>query len=326
MLFKNNKENKDNPRRGDIFPKVFSVIVAVILWFYVIDVQNTNEEKTIFNVPVVIENFENTDGLDIVSGKDYTIDVVVRGTKSDVMRVEQKNIYASVNMLGIDSAGNYKLDVNVSSPRNLTVVNQTVSQINVSVDKTVGKSVPIVVDAKYSIEGEFYEKGEEILSNDTVFISGPEKVIDSVKCAEARPEFGLLKSRVTSKVSLVLVDENGNDVLNPYVKLKETDVTVTIPVYKIASKKIIANFYDVNYIYDYVVQPSEIRVKGEATVVDNIDSIKTAPITEIDPMLVLKGLEIPEGISVLDKNGVPVDSVKVFIKSVKPISEEGAND
>ena len=326
MFSKNNVENKDNLRKNDIFPKVFSVIVAVILWFYVIDVQTTTEEKTIFNIPVSIENFENADGLDIVSGKDYSIDVVVRGTKSDLNQVDQKNIYASVNMLGIDAAGSYKLDVNVSSPKNVFVVNQTVSQITVSVDKIINKSVPVVVNAKYSIEEELFEKGDEILSIENVQISGPEKIIDSVNRAEARPVLGKLESRVSAKVSLVLVDANGNDISNPYIKLNESDVTVTVPVYKIASKKIVANFYDVNYVYDYSVVPSEIRIKGEVTSVDNIDSVKTVPIIETNPMLVVKSLEIPEGISVFDVNGVPVDSVKVYIKSVKPISEVVAND
>ena len=323
-----NKDSDKNAKlyNSDILPKVLSVVVAIILWFYVVDVQNTYEEKTVFNVPVVIENFEYASGLDIVSGKDYTIDVVVRGTKSDVTHVDQSDIYASVDMLGIDSAGNYKLDVSVACPKNLSVVNQTVSQINVGVDKTIAKSVHIVVNASYSIEEEFYEKGEEILSFDTVFISGPEKIIDSIKRVEARLDLDKLESKVTARVPLVPVDENGNEVSNPYIKLKDSAVTVSIPVYKIASKKIVANFYDVNYLYDYVIHPSELRVKGESTVVDNIDSIKTVPITEINPMLVVKSLEIPEGLSVFDNNGTPVDSVKVYIKSVKPIHEVAEND
>ena len=97
MFFSKKNKNDKKLYGSDILPKILSVIVAVILWFYVVDVQNTNEEKTIFNIPVAIENFEYASGLDIVSGKDYTIDVVVRGTKSNVNNVDQKSIYASVD-------------------------------------------------------------------------------------------------------------------------------------------------------------------------------------------------------------------------------------
>ena len=103
----------NNGSHNSIVPKILSVIAAVILWFYVIDVRTTTEETTFYGIPIVINNFSYTDGLDIVSGKDFTVDVEVRGKKSDLSQVTSQDIYASVNMSGIDYAGTHKMDVDI---------------------------------------------------------------------------------------------------------------------------------------------------------------------------------------------------------------------
>ncbi len=329
MLFSwnSNTKNSDNGKKSrDILPKVLSVIAAVILWFYVIDVQTTTEEKTIYNVPVAIENFDNTIGLDIVSGRDYVVDVVVRGTKSELTELSQDDVYAYVDLSGISFAGSYKVSVNVVSRSGASVVNQTVSEVNIGIDKTVAKPVPVVVNAEYSIEEDVYEKGEEILSFDTVYISGPENVVNTVAKAEARIDLGKLNSKITSRVTLVPVDYDGNVVTSPYVKFKDTAVTVTVPVYKTATKKVDVSFYNVNYSYDYVLSHNEIKIKGDASVVDSIESIKLESITETEPCLLIKRLSLPEGIIAYDMNGATLDSVRVSIKSVKHVSGNSENE
>ena len=52
----------------DWLPKILSVIAAIILWYYVIDVRTTTEEITVYAVPIAINNFSSMDGLDIISG------------------------------------------------------------------------------------------------------------------------------------------------------------------------------------------------------------------------------------------------------------------
>ena len=304
------------------FPKIFSVIAAIILWFYVVDVQTTTEEVTIYSVPVEIENFLSADGLDIISGRDHTIDVVVRGTRSDVMPLTQNDIYASVNMSGIVSAGNYKLDVNVNAPKGVSVVSKTVSSISIDVDKTISKTIPIFLNAEYSIAEDIYEQGEPILSSDTVYVQGPERLVDSVVKAEARVNLEHLESKISARVALVPVDESGNDVSSPYLRLKDSFVNVTIPVYKVATVKVEPVFYDANYRYDYDILPKTIRIKGDATTVDSIEKIFTLPITETEPRLVVTRFNLPDGITAYDDKGSVIDSVRISLKSVEIIKSD----
>ena len=46
--------NTSKAKKRDILPKIFSILAAFILWFYVVDIRTTIEEKTITGIPVNI--------------------------------------------------------------------------------------------------------------------------------------------------------------------------------------------------------------------------------------------------------------------------------
>ncbi len=322
FIKKKNNVIKTSGKTASWVPKVISVIAAIILWFYVIDVQTTTEEITLHNIPVEIENFLSSDGLDIISGKDHSIDVVIRGTKSDVLKISQDDIYACVDMRGVENAGNYKLDIVVEVPSGISVISKTASSITIGVDKTASKPVPIVLNAAYSIAEDIYEQGEPILSSDMVYITGPENLVDSVVKAEARVDLEHLESKISARVALVAVDNNGNDVNSPYLKLKDSFVNVTIPVYKISTVRVEPDFYDANYIYEYDLLPKTIRIKGDSVTVNSIEKIFTEPITETHTRLVIKRLNLPDGITAYDDKGSVIDSVRISIKSVTDLTSD----
>ena len=316
----------EHMRKSDILPKIFSVIAAVILWFYVVDVRTTTEETTFYGIPIVINNFSYADGLDIVSGKDFTVDVELRGKKSDLSLVTSQDIYASVNMSGIDHAGTHKMDVDVVCMKNgVSVANKTVSQINVSVDRTVADVVPVEAVMLYSIEEDIYEIGTPVLSFDSVKISGPENFVDTVVKAKVEINAGKLDNSITYTGKIKLYDESGDVIDTPYIKLSQDVVKVEIPVYKTELKTVVPVFYNDDYKYEYTVSPAQIYVKGAVNIVESFKNAATEPITEIVTMTSIKRLNLPGGVSAFDANGNVVDTVKVNISSVTNVSDEVEN-
>ena len=223
-----------------MFAKILSVVAAIVLWFYVVDVQNTVEEKNVYNVPIVIENFKSIDGYNIVSGMDNAVDVVIRGTKSDISDVDSNDIYASVDMSEYTQAGDYKCSVRISAPEGISVVSRSVSQITVSVDKTISRTFEIKpVLTSYSISND-YTMGTPILEEYFVRVEGPEEIINSISFAEVRlASLGELKGDKTSRGEVVLVDVDGNTVKSPYLKLNGSHnglyLNVKIPVTKVVT-------------------------------------------------------------------------------------------
>lgn len=198
---------KQNKSKADILPKIFSVLAAVILWFYVVDLRTTTDEITVYGVPISINNFSENDGLDIVSGKDFTVDVEVRGNKSELGMVSAQDIYASVDMNGVDRAGTHKLDVDVVSlKKGVTVVNKSVSRISVTVDKNASAVVPIELVMLYTIEEDVYEMKSPVMSFESVQITGPQNIVDTVVKAKVEMNIGKVENTITYTGKLKLYD------------------------------------------------------------------------------------------------------------------------
>ncbi len=322
-----NGAGKHKSKFRSLFPKILSVVAAVILWFYVVDVRTTTEEKVVYGVPISINNFSHADGFDIISGKDHTVDVVVRGLKSDISDVTASDLYASVDMGGIDSAGSHRLDVNVESLKNgVSVINKTVSAINVNVDKNVSFVVPVEPIIIYTIEEDIYEMETPKLSFESVRVTGPQNIVDTIKTAKAEKDIGKVENSITTTVKLKLYDESGNLIDSPYIKLAENVVKVEIPVYKSEVKSVLPNFTDTDYKYDYTVSPSEILVKGDVKSVEKIKNILTEQIIEITPSKVVKRLDLDGKLKAYDLDGNSIDTVTVTIKSVIDLKAAQADE
>ena len=310
------KSRKTRSTKKDIFPKILSILAAVILWFYVVDIRTTIEEKVISGVPVVIENFNSAANLDVISGREHTIEVTVSGIKNDIEKISQSDILVTADMNGIDTAGTYKIDLNITSPSGITVINKSSSEISVTVDKTTSRHFPI--DVKYrstDVDASIYEIGDPILSASSIQISGPQKVVDSIEKMLVTLNMDVIKDTIDSKgCTVVPVDEHGNVVSSPYIKLNQTTVDVMIPVYKAADVEIIPVYSDeLNYTISYSdFSPKFVTVKGKVEAVNSIDCIFTEVIdVENAHGVVNANLNLPDGITAFDKNGSPVHSVRI---------------
>ena len=312
----NNKGRKSGSAARDIFPKVLSVVAAILLWFYVVDIRTTIEEKVITGIPVVIENFDTEANLDVISGKEHTIEVTVSGIKNDIEKITQKDIVVTADMNGIKTAGTYNLSLNVVSPSGITVKNKSSSEITVTVDKTTSRHFPIEVEYFYNdVDASVYEIGEEILSASSIQITGPQKIVDSIDKMLVQLNMDVIRDTIDSKgCSAIPVDKNGNIVSSPYIKLNQTTVDVLIPVYKEADVEIIPVFSDeLNYTLSYKdFSPKIVTVRGRVEAVNSIDCIFTETIdVEKASGTVNVNLNLPGGISAFDKYDNPVHSVRI---------------
>lgn len=314
--------NKKNSVRT-ILPKVLSVVAAVILWFYVADIKSTDVEKVISGVNVEIINFDNTSGMDIVSGKDYVIDVTVKGVKSKIEEVTSEDISATINMNGIKEPGDYDLDIDVTSKSGITVKSITPGEITVRVDKTSSTHIPVEVQFTCNSIGNDIsdvQSSSPLLSASSVQVTGPKKEIEKIEKLVVRLEVDTVTETIVAKnQTLIPVDENGKDVFGPYITLHQSYVDVTIPVYKTKKVEVAPVFEDeLNYTYSYKLYPKEITIVGESAYIDSITSIKTRP---VDINKNYQNLDLPEGIVAYNENGNRIYDVSMTGIVATPIVE-----
>ena len=319
VIFK--KNNKDDAKGVASFrkhlPKIMSVFAAIVLWFYVIDVQNTTEEKVIPGVSVLLENFDNSNGLAVVSDNEHTIEVTVSGTKSDIAKISQKDIIAIVDMSSVVSTGNHKLDIDITSPQGVSVVNKSASEVSVYVDKTTTKNIPVEIDLMYDKLNPEYEVGTPILSHSSVQVTGPQRVVDSVDKLKAKLKAVEINETFKSQVSLEPVNAEGGTVSTTYITLSQSIISVTIPVYKSSTVGVTPVFaYSNDYEFKYRVVPETIKIRGEVSDVDSVSSISTAPITSTEPTQLVSPLDLPGNIKAYNLDGVMINAVEIVIEDV----------
>ena len=277
-------QKKPVSRKRDIAARIICVIGAVLLWFYAVSTQTIIEDRRFASIPVELigaDTLEENYGMTVISGYDFSIDVTLAGTRGELSRVSAEDISAYVDLSQISTAGEYSLDVRTSVPSGVSMKELSANYVNVYVDKRTQKAVEIRVNPTYQIESD-YTLGTPFANIETVTVSGPEDVLESITHAQVAVNVGKLTKSVTTTGSIVLYADS-TPVTNPYVKVSETNVTVTVPVY--AEKSVPLS---VAFKYGYfneknsivTIEPSSVRIKGDPTELDKISTVELMTLDE----------------------------------------------
>ena len=272
-------------RNEKLIAKILCVLAAIILWFYVVMTDTTTDEKVFSGISVDIrgrDRIEDTLGLTIISGYDLTVDVTVKGPRADINRLTVDDVKAYIDMKTVDGAGEYTLPIRTSLPNGITAGTLSANYMTVYVDKRTTISVPVKIVTSQVIEADF-TMGTPEPSIETVNVSGPEEVLRTIDHAEASFDLGRVSKTLISTGKLTLVDANGNEINDPYVRLQTSEVTVRFPVYiyrdfdlKVDTKY---GYYD-STNSRITISPASIQVRGDPDVISSMDSVSLGQIDE----------------------------------------------
>ena len=265
-------ESGKEKKKNGLLPKILSVIAAIALWLYVF--QAVEEELVFKEIPITLENFNTNLELDVVSGYESTLDVTVSGTKSMVSEITSKDIKASVDLSSVTERGTYVLDVNVEAPSTVKIVGKSVTQLKISVDKTVEKVIELEPVLSYNIQYP-YELGEIALAADTVTLKGPETDINAVARATVQLDLGSVKNNILSNAEVTLYDENNYEIQSKYIIITPSAVEVSLPVNKTALFAVQADVVLDKEKFEYTVTPASLYLKGAVNDVEALTALKT---------------------------------------------------
>lgn len=282
-----NKKN-DNAKGGkhNILILIFSFVIAMSIWLYVMSMEDGEYEKTINLVPVQIvgtTELEYSNNMSVISGYDNTVNVTLKGKRTDVNKYTVNDIYAYVDVSKIDSADRQMLTVSVEALPDVSITVISPTAIAVYADVIDTKDVPVVVKPYYTIDGAYFVDTDKITKSiDFVEVTGPVSVLQNVECAVAESNIGKLTGSVKSTTSIYLVDKKGTKIQNPYLKTDADMVEITIPVYLRKYIKLTYE-YDEKVFEDYNLDISlefdSVCIIGEVLKVSSIDEICVLTLT-----------------------------------------------
>ncbi|MGI5957794.1 MAG: YbbR-like domain-containing protein [Massiliimalia sp.] len=243
QLFENNR-----------FLLILSVLVAFVSWFLVSTTVNPNANTTIKDVPVTIDLTDTAaenNGLSVVSDKEITVDVAVRGKSYEIGNLDAEDFkVVPVNLGEVTEPGMHELTLQVTPIVDLSEDTEAVAEprrISVQFDRMEKKTFQLEASAPYKEAAEGYYIDQYIASPKELTISGPESIVSQIsRCVVENKDKMEINNSSTIDGTLILYDANGQVIDDTYLSYPEdTQFKIAIPLYKQETLPFTFEFYNV---------------------------------------------------------------------------------
>lgn len=155
---------------------VLSLLLAVLLWIYVTNVQNPLKEQD-FRVALHTQG-ELGQGL-VASGWPEQVTVRVQGNNSQLAGLMSSDFQARLDLSGLTEGETTRL-VQVIAPAGIQVLGANPDRVSIKVERIVQHRVPVIISLRGN-PATGYTAGEPVVQPATVLIQGPDTLISGVK-------------------------------------------------------------------------------------------------------------------------------------------------
>lgn len=298
--------------RRNLAMKLLSLVVAMLLWFYVTNEQAPVEQTTM-NVRVEAQQLRSDYSL--ITKLD-TVKVSLQGTKNALSSLTDDKIVAYIDLSNV-KPGTNEVDVRVKAPAGIKALQINPARLTVNIDVTEKKEVPV----KINISGNpaaGYIAGLPKLNPTVVTIKGPARFLKQIAYVTLDLDLGGTQQNLNisrpAKITLKNIDDGVIDI-NP------SDIQVIIPITKDVQTKTVPLKYRLigdpaaGFKVDTVTLATDkITIQGAKDILDSLEAINLEAIditgAKSDLQKVVK-IVLPDGVKTA--NG---DTVQVVIKIV----------
>ena len=304
---------------SNTFLKILSVIIAIVMWIYVIEATNPMKAQTFTDVSVQLLNEESlaARGLALSGEANYTVDVKVEAKRADLSKISDADIIANADLFGYSMGKNY-IPVTVSAPNDITIIGVEPIKINVVIEELVEVTKPIKVTFIGQFEDDI-EAGQVTTQPGEILVSGAKSEVSAVAYVKAEVNTSKLSADAsTIQAKAVAVNSAGDVVQNVRLSSSYIDVTARLSQVKAVPLTVeltgeVAPIYEVTSL-DI---PDSVKIKGTKEALAGITAL-TASAIDISTVSNTSKLPIeiplPEGVEFA--SGYESLSVGITIKPV----------
>lgn len=270
--------------------KIGSILVAALLWFVVVNVDNPVGTRTFRDVQVKVLNtnlitddgktYQILDRTDVVS-------VTVTAKRNILDKLSKTDIEAYADMKDYDSDLNsVKIKAIVRNYDSATCITNPVN-MRVRIEDLESKQLPVTVETK-GTPADGYKVGQTTVDPESVTISGPKSMVNKVAKAVVTVDVNGLNGDKTLPATLVLYDNSNRKMDSSLIQDNPDKEKVSVHVTMLNSKKVSLNIEGVSGTpaegyekTDVTIEPSSITIAGKQEDLNKIDNIPI-PISAVD--------------------------------------------
>ena len=255
---------------SNTFLKILSVIIAIVMWVYVIEVTNPMKPQPFSDVPVQLLNEESlaARGLALSGEANYTVDVKVEAKKADLSKLSSRDIIVQADLFGYSMGKNY-IPVMVKVPDGVNLISYDPIKINVVIEELVEVPKPIKVVFVGPFE-ENIEAGQVTTQPEEILVSGAKSEVGAVSYIRAEVNTaGLTAEGNTVQAKAVAVNRSDDVVQNVRMSSSYVDVSARLSQVKAVPLTVdltgeVAPIYEVTNL-DI---PDTVKIKGTRDALD----------------------------------------------------------
>lgn len=270
----------------DIGWKLFSVAVAICMWFIVLNVENPVESKS-FTSYIEIQNEnaildQNKTILNIDEIKEMKVSIKIRGKRMTLDRLAQgKDVsaYIDLSSLGENYSGQeatvpVKIKLPSTTGESVSIEYVNPSSVTLRTDSLVSKEMAVSV-VKEGAEQEGYEAGDFTVEPSTLTVYGPSAEVEKVAAIKATVDVSTLVEDNEIESVPAAYDTEGKVVESVF--LSSSSVKVSVDMKKVKRVPVEASISGVT-ADGFVVKgvkavPDNVFITGEEDILQRIDSV-----------------------------------------------------
>jgi len=318
-------EMNDKLINKDITKRILSVMLALLLWVYVITEQNPDVIKDI-SIPIRLVNTVFLEDNNMVLASDpstFKLTLKVKGKNKVLEKLNESSVEAVADLAGHRLKGDNFLEIKINGiPENVNIIQKSAESLKVVLEPkiTVQKSVQI------NLMGDPASGMAAMLPTmvpSDVIITGAESQINKISSVKVDVDVAGVTGEVKKVLPVRILDENGKDISG--ITVDPGNVQVSIPIENTKLVSVEADIAGVPaegfMINNITAAPREILITGKREVLSGINSIKTEKIDitgETGDISRDIGLILPAGVEVTDGARL----VKVMIDIEKNVTNE----
>lgn len=307
--------------------KVMSLVIAIVVWIIVANVDDYKTTKQISGIEIEFVNgdaiTEKNKVYEVPEGT--TIDIVVKGRRSVVEELTSEDFKAVADLSKMSVTNAVTVEVSAVSSyvaKDLTI-SYTNNAVTIAVENKIEKQLPITVRANEEV-AEGYAIRNKTATPNLITVKGAESVVNMIEEVVVDVNVTGANHNLTANAQPVFLDHSGEEIESTKFEYDVDEVAVSVEI--LQTKKLSVRVKTAGDVKDgYAIasidyQPTSILVVGEAADLAKVDEVL---IDDIDVTDCSKDLEtsvviadyLPSGIVLADDNEEVM--IKVMIEAVE---------
>ena len=311
--------------------KFLAVLIALVLWLAIVNVNDPEKTITVSNIPISVTNESAITSRDMVYNvkSEQYLNITVSGKRSIVSNLSAEDFRATASLKELSKVNSIPVDVttkNASLGRKITIVKQSAQTILVDVENVEEKDFTDLVVEYTGKVADGYVAGLSSMSTDEVTVKAPTSIIDKIKKVAVRCSLDGINTNISKKCPVILYDKNDKEIKSDEIELSDKKIRVNVNVLRAKQVPISTINKDElgkpadGYVVDDVILSSDsITVYGSEESLDSIESLDIQDDIDVSDAKgdVTQNIDVtgklPKGLSV---SGESTITVKVLIKKL----------